>query len=162
MTNGCYRKCVQSTISGVAETTERQIHELIQCESSIFTLNEKDFLHHRKRFLRIYQKLDRESRGEGSLISAAQNLDPEARPGNTLDAQKQQHWKNIIGSLAALGITNVTAQDLVRALPPSKSSAELEVMANVRAYFESEPRAFVAVRDTHAVHAQLRIDDLET
>jgi hypothetical protein len=98
-----------------------------------FTQNDDYFFSYRAKLLSRYRTLLRESNGQTGLVQILDGHNPSAN--NSYDAC----WNDINTIIAALsrrGIHGIKASDLAKLLPGDSMDPALEIMAEVRAYFQ--------------------------
>jgi hypothetical protein len=110
-----------------ADVAEQRITFLLEEEQEPFTMNEHYFMDYRSKFLGHYKGI--RLKAESSFIDKLQN----------------EEYKLLLSkatsSLAALGFPNVDASTLPRLLPPDPMECAIEIMAEVRAYFQGSERS---------------------
>ena len=129
------RNVVQEQIRSLCRSAREKIDTLYFIEEIPFTQNEDYFFNYRSKLLARYRTLLRESRGQVGLVQSLENYQP-----NTV-AYQDDFWNDIntiLTTLANRGIHGVQASDLVKLLPNDSMDPALEVMAEVRAYFQGE------------------------
>ena len=105
-----------------------------------FTQNEDYFLNYKTKLLGRYRTLLRESRGQKGLVESLDGYQPDRAVNNVF-------WSEInviLSKLAAQGITGVQASDLAKLLPGDPMDPALEIMAEVRAYFQGTSAKLLA------------------
>jgi len=121
---------------------EARVEWLLQLESSPFSLNTHYLSDYRVKFL-AYYKAAREKYETSDLIkhidshnsSAAQQLG--TRYPTTPGIQHTGIAK-VLSGLSEIGLSGIKAEDLANLLPPDRMAPALEIMAEVRAYFQGE------------------------
>ena len=119
------RSITQTHVQKCADAAAHHIDLLLEDENEPFTMNTHYYAEYRSKFLNHY-KSDR-SRSKSSFI---RNLEDNNNSGIT-DAINET-----ISSLARLGLHSVDASSLATLLPPDPMEPAIEIMANVRAYFQ--------------------------
>lgn len=115
-----------------ADAAQALISKLIALEEDgPLTLNEHYLADYKTKFLSDY-KSTREKTQNPVLANAieAHRLvsSPAAYPGIA----------QVLAGLAAVGLNGIDAEDLVKLLPPDRMDPALNIMADVRAYFQGE------------------------
>ena len=136
------RSIVHHHLKQCLERTEERITWLLRIEELPFSLNTHYLSDYRSKFLSHY-RASREYYEQATLIKAIQtygkNLD---QTPNTTDWACDPEPSEISGiakvlaGLAEIGMTGVKAEDLPKLLPPDMMAPALEIMADVRAYFQ--------------------------
>jgi hypothetical protein len=119
------RNIMQAHIQKCADAAAQHIDSLLEDETEPFTMNNHYYAEYRSKFLNHY-KGDR-LRSKSSFI---RNLEDDNSSG-MMDAVNQT-----ISSLAKLGLHSVDAPSLAALLPPDPMEPAIEIMADVRAYFQ--------------------------
>jgi len=124
------------------QDTMQQIESLCESENTPFTQNDHYFLAYKSKLLGVYKEVYRRSRNEQGVISTLQAFVPNTRPDNE-DAQKKfDNITNALAHLTGLGLEGLTAVDLTKLLPEDENTPALEIMAEVRAYFQVAYKRF--------------------
>jgi hypothetical protein len=118
------RNIMQTHVQKCADAAAQHIDSLLEDENEPFTMNYHYYAEYRSKFLNHY-KSDR-LRSKSSFI---RNL--EDGNGGMMDA-----INDTISSLAKLGLHSVDASSLASLLPPDPMEPAIEIMADVRAYFQ--------------------------
>jgi hypothetical protein len=126
------RNIMQAHIQKCADAAAQHIDSLLEDETEPFTMNNHYYAEYRSKFLNHY-KGDR-LRSKSSFI---RNLEDDNSSG-MMDAVNQT-----ISSLAKLGLHSVDAPSLAALLPPDPMEPAIEIMADVRAYFQVAYKRFV-------------------
>ena len=92
-------------------------------------MNEHYFMDYRSKFLGHYKGV--RQKDESSFID---NLQSEAN---------KPLVNRVTSDLAALGLSNVDPSTLPRLLPPDPMESAIEIMAEVRAYFQGSERSLL-------------------
>ncbi|KAI0042655.1 hypothetical protein FA95DRAFT_1610025 [Auriscalpium vulgare] len=124
---------IQKYISTIAEDTVRRIDFVLQSEREPFTRNVHYFMDYRAKFLAFYKG----NRQENGFVK---NLTESEQGGN--EGLAASLGKAISG-LAELGLHGVQPDSLTRLLPSDPMEAAVEIMADVRAYFQVAYKRFV-------------------
>lgn len=118
------RNIMQAHLQKCADAAVQHIDSLLEDEIEPFTMNNHYYSEYRSKFLNHY-KSDR-LRSKSSFI---RNL--EDTSGDSLGA-----INDTISSLAKLGLHSVNASSLATLLPADPMEPAIEIMADVRAYFQ--------------------------
>ena len=121
------RNIMQTHIQKCADAAAQHIDSLLEDENEPFTMNYHYYAEYRSKFLNHY-KSDR-LRSKSSFI---RNLEDGNNSG-MVDAINET-----ISSLARLGLHSVDASSLASLLPPDPMEPAIEIMADVRAYFQGK------------------------
>jgi hypothetical protein len=121
-----------------AEAAQALIAKLIALETDgPLTLNEHYLKDYKAKFL-TYYKAAREKQQNPVLAQAIKIFKPGQAP--VLDSHNRPvpptGIAQALSGLAGVGLSAVSAQDLVKLLPPDRMDAALNIMADVRAYFQ--------------------------
>jgi len=116
---------MQSHIQRCADAAAQHIDSLLKDENEPFTLNARYYAEYRAKFLSHY-KTGR-LRSKSSVI---RNLEDGTSPNMRMALNEA------ISSLAKLGLRSVEASSLAALLPPDPMQPAIEIMADVRAYFQ--------------------------
>ena len=118
-------------IQRCADLAEQRLTFLLEEEQEPFTMNEHYFMDYRSKFLGHYK---------GIRIKAESSF---------IDKLESEENKKIMGAvtsgLAALGFPNVDPSTLPRLLPPDPMESAIEIMAEVRAYFQGSERSLLSL-----------------
>ncbi|KAG8894787.1 hypothetical protein FRB99_001000, partial [Tulasnella sp. 403] len=170
-----------------ARGTLDKIEDLCRTEDEPYTQNEHYFFYFQSKLLQRYRLIHRRSLGQGDLFMALKTYDPTPRPYNSvprtpynlvprtpydsvptihprpvtpLCPDRDEQWEyinNVITNLSRLGIHNVVAEDLAKMFQKEDMEPALEIMAEVRAYFQVAYKRFTdnvpKQIDTHFVRA---------
>jgi hypothetical protein len=109
-------------IQRCADAAEQRINLLLEEEEEPFTMNEHYFMDYRSKFLGHYKGIRQKT--ESSFVDELQN------------EENKQLVSRATSALAALGFSNVDLSTLPRLLPPDPMESAIEIMAEVRAYFQ--------------------------
>ncbi|KAG8894909.1 hypothetical protein FRB99_000918 [Tulasnella sp. 403] len=127
---------VQNRVHERAQATSNDIDKLCSSEQSMYTQNEQYFFDRRTSLLQRYRAVHRQSLGQGVLFNALRKYGTTEGDGDRDVSRWRHNIDTIISHLANLGIHGVKAEDLARLLPPDEMESGLEIMAEVRAYFQ--------------------------
>jgi Dynamin GTPase effector domain len=107
-----------------ADAAEQHINSLLEEEQEPFTMNEHYFMEYRSKFLGHYKGIHQKSRS--NFIDNLQSNGEWAK--NSVN--------KVISGLAELDLHSVDPSLLPRLLPPDPMEPAIEIMAEVRAYFQ--------------------------
>ncbi|KAJ7456122.1 hypothetical protein FB451DRAFT_1342231 [Mycena latifolia] len=129
---------VQDHINQRAEAAEALIAKQIALEEGgPFTLNEHYLADYKAKFLSYY-KSTREEKQNPILAATIETYRPEN--GAPTDSYGNQlpltGIAQVLSGLASIGVSGVGAGDLVKLLPPDRMDPALNIMSDVRAYFQ--------------------------
>ncbi|KAG8898577.1 hypothetical protein FRB99_007343 [Tulasnella sp. 403] len=151
-----------------ARATLDKIEGLCRTEDEPYTQNEHYFFYYQSKLLQRYRLIHRRSLGQGDLFMALKTYDPTARQhcltprydGSISILPVDEKWEyinNVITNLSHLGIRGVVAEDLAKMFKKEDMEPALEIMAEVRAYFQVAFKRFTdnvpKQIDTHFVRA---------
>ncbi|KAG8988905.1 hypothetical protein FRB94_010065 [Tulasnella sp. JGI-2019a] len=122
--------------------TLAEIDDLCQSENSPFTQNDHYFFDQKSKLLGVYKEVYRRSRNEEGVISSLRGFVTDMRPSEEAAQQTFDHINNALANLTALGLHGLTAVDLTKLLPEDENTPALEIMAEVRAYFQVAYKRF--------------------
>jgi hypothetical protein len=143
---------------------EQRVLWVLETEEHPFTVNYHYLSEYKSKFLAYYKSArDKETRGEVTsqiesfisqpIVSSSRSQQP-STPGNSEAAKKSQpsgfssfgsseeatHEPNgiakVLAGLTEMGIMGIRPQDLYRILPPDEMEPAINIMADVRAYFQ--------------------------
>jgi hypothetical protein len=109
-------------IQRCADVAEQRITFLLEEEQEPFTMNEHYFMDYRSKFLGHYKGI--RQKAESSFIDKLQG------------EEYKQVVSRVTSGLALLGFSNVDPSTLPRLLPPDPMEFAIEIMSEVRAYFQ--------------------------
>jgi hypothetical protein len=107
--------------------TKNRVHWLLKLDHRPFTTNTHYLADYKEKFM-AYFKSSRQSDLYGNAPALAQRLAP--------DSQPYQDVSEILSRLSRLQFPNIAVKDLVKLLPDDHMLHALEIMAEVRAYFQ--------------------------
>ena len=122
---------MQIHIQKCADAGAQHIDCLLEEENEPFTMNVHYYEEYRSKFLVHYKK--GRLRDKSNVI---QNLE------NNTDTSIMNAVNESISSLAKLGLHSVDASSLAALLPPDLMESGIEIMADVRAYFQGRAPCF--------------------
>ena len=111
-------------IEKCADAAVRRIDSLLEEEKEPFTMNEHYFMDYRSKFLGYYK--DARLRAKSQFIRNLENRDD----GNMMEAMSEA-----LCSLSRMGL-EANASSLAKVLPADPMDPAIEIMADVRAYFQ--------------------------
>jgi hypothetical protein len=122
------------------ERTEERIAWLLRIEELPFSLNTHYLSDYRSKFLSHY-RASREYYEQATLIKAIQSYGKNQTSKTTdssgwTPAELIEPIAKVLAGLAEIGMTGVKPEDLPKLLPPDRMAPALEIMADVRAYFQ--------------------------
>ena len=109
-------------IEKCADAAAQHIDSLLEEEKEPFTMNEHYFMDYRSKFLKFYK--DARQKVKSQFIRNLENRDD----GNLMEAMGET-----LGSLTRMGLEQANLANL---LPPDRMDPAIEIMADVRAYFQ--------------------------
>jgi hypothetical protein len=104
---------------------------LLEEEQEPFTMNEHYFMDYRSKFLGHYKGI--RQKAESSFIDELES------------EENKQLMSKVTSGLTALGFPNVDPSTLPRLLPPDPMESAIEIMAEVRAYFQGSERSLLCL-----------------
>jgi hypothetical protein len=118
-------------IQRCADVAEQRITFLLEEEQEPFTMNEHYLMDYRSKFLGHYKGIRQQA--ESSFM---ENLESK---------QNKELVRSVTSNLAALGLPNFDPSTLPRLLPPDPMESAIEIMAEVRAYFQGSERSLLSL-----------------
>jgi hypothetical protein len=100
-------------------------------EQEPFTMNEHYFMDYRSKFLGHYKGI--RQKAENSFMDKLQSK------------ENKELVSRVTSTLATLGLPNVDPSTLPRLLPPDPMESAIEIMAEVRAYFQGSERSLLSL-----------------
>ncbi|KAG9012240.1 hypothetical protein FRB90_006763 [Tulasnella sp. 427] len=134
------RILTQQQIRECAAEAIEKIQGLYRSELCPYTQNEHYFFAYRSKMLQRYKLIHQQSLSKSHLITAMRAHNPAA-----VGAMDQNQWDQLnqaINALQSFGISSVKAEDFAKLLPEDDLSPALEIMAEVRAYFQVAYKRF--------------------
>jgi hypothetical protein len=128
---------VQAHIQKCADAAERHINSLLEEEQEPFTMNEHYFMEYRSKFLGHYKGIHQRARS-----SFIDNLE-------SSDLFMTSAVNKVISGLAELDLRSIDPSFLPRLLPPDPMEPAIEIMAEVRAYFQGSYSPSLSCLGTH-------------
>ncbi|KAG8994198.1 hypothetical protein FRB94_010069 [Tulasnella sp. JGI-2019a] len=126
-------------------STLRQLDNLCESENTPYTQNTQYFFDYKSKLLGVYKDIYRCSRNEQAVVSCLRNFEKDMRP-NDAGAQKVfDQITNALANLAPLGLGGLTAVDLAKLVPEDENATALDIMAEVRAYFQVAYKRFIDI-----------------
>ena len=111
-------------IQKCADAAEQRMNFLLEEEQEPFTMNDHYFMDYRSKFLGHYKGIRQKS--QSNLIDNLESNEKEAKLAVS----------RVISNLAELGLYHVDRSSFPRLLPPDPMEPAIEIMAEVRAYFQ--------------------------
>ncbi|KAG8920245.1 hypothetical protein FRC02_001037 [Tulasnella sp. 418] len=152
------RVIVSQQLGACAESAKARIKVTCQGElEKYFTQNEHYFFAFRDKLFTRYKSLFRRSRGQQSFIESLKTLTKTPQPMTSPSVRVSDRYveaetdmapsfnediHTVIGILARRGLHGLGAEDLAKLLPSSDMDVGLEIMAEVRAYFQVAYKRF--------------------
>ncbi|KAJ8514913.1 hypothetical protein ONZ45_g7596 [Pleurotus djamor] len=141
---------IQGHIQRACKVAEARILWLLRLEERPFTLNEHYLADYKDKFLAHYKGIRGSQRHPDLLRSIQDHL---ARPpaptmynlkGDVLQqGVPPSGISKVLSGLVEVGVSNVDAEDIPKILPPDQMEPALNIMAEVRAYFQVAYKRFV-------------------
>ena len=129
---------MQQHVAQCLKNAEERISWLLALEDRPFTMNNHYLSDYRSKFLAHYRGA-RELYQQPDLMKTIQSFSTsqarKIRFGVGYDDQPTGVAK-VIAGLAEIGLSGVRAEDLAKLFPPDIMEPALEIMADVRAYFQ--------------------------
>jgi hypothetical protein len=120
----CLRHIVQNHLQKCADAAEQHINSLLEEEQEPFTMNEHYFMEYRSKFLGYYKGIRQKSRS-----NFIENLESNSE-------WAKNSFNKVVSGLAELDLHSVDRSVLPRLFPPDPMETAIEIMAEVRAYFQ--------------------------
>lgn len=147
------RLLVQDHIKKRVQSTENYIDWLVSVEGRPFTLNTHYLADYKDKFLSYY-KGARAKDENSQLLAAIQNYSP-AAPSNPYrfngpapSTPAPTGVAKVLSGLVEIGIVGVKPEELPKLLPPDQMEPALNIMADVRAYFQGGLLQFLESLDS--------------
>ncbi|KAG8919403.1 hypothetical protein FRC01_001302 [Tulasnella sp. 417] len=134
------RLITQQQIRECAVATVGKIEGLYRSERCPYTQNEHYFFAYRNKMLQRYKLIHQQSLGRSHLITAMRAYKPTEWSG--MDEQQWEYLSVAINALQDFGIIAIKAEDFSKLLPEDDLTPALEIMAEVRAYFQVAYKRF--------------------
>ncbi|KAJ7288890.1 P-loop containing nucleoside triphosphate hydrolase protein [Mycena rebaudengoi] len=128
---------VQDYMKTRAEVAQELIKKLIRLEEDgPFTLNEHYLADYKAKFFSYYKGA--RERAQNPVLTAAIDTytTPQPAPSIYSTIPPLQGVALVLSNLSAIGLSGIKAEDLVKLLPPDRLDPALNIMADVRAYFQ--------------------------
>ncbi|KAH9485773.1 Interferon-induced GTP-binding protein Mx2 [Psilocybe cubensis] len=137
------RTIVQQHLKQCLERTEERIIWLIKLEELPFSLNTHYLADYRAKFLAHY-KSAREKYEQPDVIDSITRykVNPVPVSSSSRHATEPTGIAKALAGLAEAGLSGVAAHDLAKLLPPDPMEPALNIMADVRAYFQVAYKRF--------------------
>ena len=116
---------MKAHIEKCADAARQHIDSLLEEEKEPFTMNEHYFMELHSKFLAYYKEARQSSNSQ--FIRNLENRDD----GDIMEAMKET-----LCSLTRMGLDKADASLLANLLPPDRMDPAIEIMADVRAYFQ--------------------------
>lgn len=128
---------MQQHLKKCLERTEERITWLIKLEDLPFSLNTHYLADYRAKFLSHY-KSAREKYEQPDVIGAIQRYKVTSipAPSSSRHVAEPTGIAKALAGLAEAGLSGVSAHDLAKLLPPDPMEPALNIMADVKAYFQ--------------------------
>ncbi|KAG8918974.1 hypothetical protein FRC01_001552 [Tulasnella sp. 417] len=133
-------KITSEQILKCSKITESRIDSIFRSECSPYTQNEQYFLAYKTKMLTRYKIIHQELQGKANLVTALRDYNP-SNQSSTGNTNQWSYLNNAIANLANFGIT-AKAEDFVMLLPQHDLTSALDIMAEVRAYFQVAYKRF--------------------
>ncbi|KAG9036512.1 hypothetical protein FS837_001657 [Tulasnella sp. UAMH 9824] len=134
------RLVTQQQIRECAAATIEKIEGLYKSECCPYTQNDHYFFAYRSKMLQRYKLIHQQSLGKSHLITAMRAHNPSESRG--MDENQWNYLNQAITALQNFGVGSVKAEDFAKLLPEDDLSPALEIMAEVRAYFQVAYKRF--------------------
>ncbi|KIO31593.1 hypothetical protein M407DRAFT_67741 [Tulasnella calospora MUT 4182] len=134
------RLMTQQQIRECAAATIEKIEGLYRSERCPYTQNDHYFFAYRSKMLQRYKLIHQQSLSKSHLITAMRAHNPSEARG--MDENQWNYLNQAITALQNFGISPVKAEDFAKLLPEDDLSPALEIMAEVRAYFQVAYKRF--------------------
>jgi hypothetical protein len=117
-------------IRNCAALAHERIRWLLSLEDTPFTLNQHYYGDYQDKFHRHYKSVFDATHAEGAGAEFHTFKQGDA------DEDRRNAMANILSGLNTFGLSNVSPADLAKLLPPNHQAPALNVMAEVRAYYQ--------------------------
>jgi hypothetical protein len=179
--NACTHGGLLQAVMSIIETqllersriAAEKLNGVFRIESLPFTQNEDYFFEEKEKLITRYRSIYALSQGENSLFAKLQvavlannPLNPDKdiqvssslKPARSPEAYIEPFEKRVttaLSSLAALGLEGLTRADLLRLIPPDHTDPAIDIMAEVRAYWQVAFKRFSDVVPLEIDHEYL-------
>ncbi|KAF9447051.1 hypothetical protein P691DRAFT_732102 [Macrolepiota fuliginosa MF-IS2] len=138
------RVLVQDHLKTCFAKTENRINWLVDLEDKAFSLNTHYLSDYKSKFLTYYRGARRKN-NHSDVMNTINTYTPPASP--SMNSSKQPVSSSygiskVLSGLAEMGLTGVQAHDLAKLLKTDSMEPALEIMADVRAYFQVAYKRF--------------------
>lgn len=134
------RLLVQDLVKACFENTKKKIDWLVQLERQAFTLNTHYLADYRDKFLAHY-KGARQAGEHGDLVERIRRYIP-GGPPDVFAGAPEDAISKVLSGLVELGMPGIKPEDIPKLLPADELEPALEIMADVRAYFQVAYKRF--------------------
>ncbi|KAJ3563691.1 hypothetical protein NP233_g8780 [Leucocoprinus birnbaumii] len=137
------RILMQDHLKSCLAKAEEKVHWLVDIEDKAFSLNTHYFSDYRSKFLAYY----RGARNRGNHTSIMETINTYSRPSSPVFGSKNSSSNlygisKVLSGLAEIGMSGVQAEDLAKLFKTDNMEPALEIMADVRAYFQVAYKRF--------------------
>ncbi|KAG9043513.1 hypothetical protein FS837_009473, partial [Tulasnella sp. UAMH 9824] len=134
-------KITSEQIIQCAQITAKKLEGLFQSECSPYTQNEQYFNTYKTKMLTRYKCIYQELEGKSNLVTALKAYDPNNSYSINNNHSQWTYLNQAISNLQYFGIT-VKAEEFIALLPQHDMTPALDIMAEVRAYFQVAYKRF--------------------
>ena len=111
--------------------TSRELHRMAITERNPYTQGDHHFRPYRDDFLQLYRFIYRKSQSKSTIVPLLEKNAEQAPEDQTKIALA-------LSAIAALGMEEMAAHDLLRLLSNDETNTAIKIMADVRAYFQGK------------------------
>lgn len=127
---------MQQHVTQCLKYAEERISWLLAMEDRPFTMNDHYLSDYKDKFLAHYRGA-RELYQQPDVVRTIQSFSStQAARAFQFNNGQPTGVAKVIASLAEMGMSGIKAEDLAKLFPPDKMEPALEIMADVRAYFQ--------------------------
>ncbi|KIO31592.1 hypothetical protein M407DRAFT_19341 [Tulasnella calospora MUT 4182] len=134
-------KLTSEQIIKCAQATTKKIEGLFQSECSPYTQNDEFFIAYKTKMLTRYKIIHQELEGKSTLVTGLKGYDPNNSYSVNNNHSQWTYLNQAIAYLQNFGMT-VKAEDFIALLPQHDMNPALDIMAEVRAYFQVAYKRF--------------------
>ncbi|KIO31589.1 hypothetical protein M407DRAFT_19338 [Tulasnella calospora MUT 4182] len=134
-------KITSEQIIKCSQATTKKIEGLFQSECYPYTYNEQYFIGYKTKLLTRYKIIHQELEGKSTLVAGLKAYDPNNSSSVNNNHTQWTYLNQAITNLQYFGMT-VKTEDFIALLPQHDMTPALEIMAEVRAYFEVAYKRF--------------------
>lgn len=131
---------IQDHLKSCFARTEERISWLVDIEEKAFSLNTHYLSDYKSKFLAYYRGARRKS-NHADIMNTINTYTPPPSPSTSNsrhNAPQSYGISKVLSGLTEMGFTGVQANDLAKLLKTDNMEPALDIMADVRAYFQGK------------------------